>query len=127
MLFCKTINLEEGSFDFCIDSRSPIDPNIHDLVQLHEITFEDESVYPNTIIQSNIVGIDYKLGLFIIGPRFNVYSGYVCDTTNIITRDIQHYLDTIDKSGASYKLTPTTSARIEKDIKWLDSFITKSI
>lgn len=123
MLYCKTVDIENESIDFCIDSRNPIDPCIHDLMELHEIEFDDSLVYPPTVIVSNIVGIDHKQGLFLIGPRFNVYSGYLSDSTGILLQDLQHYLEGIGKPGATFKLKATTSGRIAKDTKWLDSFL----
>lgn len=131
MIFEKSINISGEEFTFRVNSEDPIDYTIERLSHLVYVEFKNEELYPPTIVKSNIAGIDSNLNMFVLGSRFGVYTGYACESTGDIIKDIEKYIIESELYNDRvppwelYKVQPTTYMEISKDIKWLDEFLNK--
>lgn len=124
MIFEKVIKLGEESIAVTIDSMQPIDWNIRKLKDLSIITFKKDSSYPNTVVLSNIVGIDESLGVFVMGNRFGVYSGYVAESTGDLKKDVSIYVDSLPpEDRVPCTIRPTTYDKIVKDTTWITKIL----
>lgn len=124
MIFEKEIKVGSETISIKIDSSQPIDWNIRKLKNLCLVTFPENHMYPPTIVHSNIVGIDEALGVFVIGNRFGIYSGYMCSTSGNLSTDLHKYVESFDPDNhVVFTLKPTTYEKIEEDESWITKLL----